>query len=148
MKNPIFAQTVATKTITIGDRALRNHNKLLWQLPGADGVKTGYTKAAGRILVSSAKRQGRRLICVTIDDGDDWADHKALYDQGFADYTPSLLVQPGQIMGTLPVFGGEKDTVELLAAEDFAFASAPGEQVSFFLSAKEFVTLQERCSIP
>lgn len=139
MKNPLFAQTVGTKSVLIGNRHLTNHNKLLWQVDGAEGVKTGYTKAAGRILVSSAKRQGRRLICVTIDDGDDWADHKALYDQGFADYTPSLLVQPGQIMGTLPVFGGEKDTVELLAAEDVSFAIAPGEQVSFFLSAKEFV---------
>lgn len=139
MKNPIFAQTVGTKSILLGDRYLTNHNKLLWQLEGSEGVKTGYTKAAGRILVSSAKRQGRRLICVTIDDGDDWADHKALYDQGFADYTPSLLVQPGQIMGTLPVFGGEKDAVEVLAAEDFAFALAPGEQVSFCLSSKEFI---------
>ena len=60
MNNPIFAKTVSTKTITIGQRFLRNHNKLLWQVDGADGVKTGYTKAAGRILVSSASSQGRR----------------------------------------------------------------------------------------
>ena len=44
MENPIFAKTVSTKTVTIGNRSLRNHNKLLWQVEGADGVKTGYTK--------------------------------------------------------------------------------------------------------
>ena len=52
MKNPIFAKTVSTKTVNIGTVTLRNHNKLLWVLEGADGVKTGFTKAAGRILVS------------------------------------------------------------------------------------------------
>lgn len=61
MNNPLFAKTVSAKTVTVGQRYLRNHNKLLWQLDGADGVKTGFTKAAGRILVSSAVRQGRRL---------------------------------------------------------------------------------------
>lgn len=139
MKNPLFAQTVGTKSVMIGNRYLTNHNKLLWQVEGAEGVKTGFTRAAGRILVSSARRQGRRLICVTIDDGNDWADHKTLYDQGFADYTPVLLVQTGQPMGEIAVFGGEKNAVSLLAAEDFRFALAPGEQVSFCLSAKEFV---------
>jgi D-alanyl-D-alanine carboxypeptidase len=51
MDNPIFYKTVSVKTVTVGQRCLRNHNKLLWQLDGADGVKTGYTRAAGRILV-------------------------------------------------------------------------------------------------
>ena len=66
MENPIFHKTVSTKNITVGQRYLRNHNKLLWQVSGADGVKTGYTRAAGRILVSSALRDGRRLVAVTI----------------------------------------------------------------------------------
>ena len=52
MENPIFAKTVSTKTIQAGGRMLRNHNKLLWRVEGADGVKTGYTRAAGRALVS------------------------------------------------------------------------------------------------
>ena len=81
MENPIFAKTVSTKTVTIGNRSLRNHNKLLWQVEGADGVKTGYTKAAGRILVSSAVRNGRRLICVTINAPNDWNDHALLLNE-------------------------------------------------------------------
>lgn len=139
MENPFFAQTVGTKSVTVGDRCLTNHNKLLWQVEGAEGVKTGFTRAAGRILVSSAKRQGRRLICVTIDDGNDWADHKTLYDRGFSEYTPSTVVQTGQFMGSLSVFGGEVETVAVLAAGDFSYALAEGERVTFLPSVKAFV---------
>ena len=138
MENPIFAQTVSTKNVTVDTRFLTNHNKLLWQVEGADGVKTGFTKAAGRILVSSAKRQGRRLICVTINDGDDWADHKQLYEQGFADFSMTNIVTCGQRMGSVSVFGGEVESVNVMAAEDFSFALAAGEQVTFSLSVKEF----------
>ena len=68
LQNPDFAQLVSTKSVTIGDRVLTNHNKLLWQYSGAIGVKTGYTRTAGRILVGAAERDGRRLIAVTIAD--------------------------------------------------------------------------------
>ena len=139
MTDPIFAQTVSTKSVRVGERYLTNHNKLLWQVDGADGVKTGYTKAAGRILVSSAVRCGRRLICVTIDDRNDWLDHKTLYDGGFANFHQQQLVELGQTMGYVTVFGGTEDCVEVLAAEDFTFALAPGEQISFRLSIGEFV---------
>ena len=83
LQNPDFAQLVSTKSVTIGDRVLTNHNKLLWQYSGAIGVKTGYTRTAGRILVGAAERDGRRLIAVTIADPNDWADHAALYEYGF-----------------------------------------------------------------
>ncbi len=130
IKNPIFAQTVATKNILAGGRHLRNHNKLLWRVEGADGIKTGYTKAAGRILVSSAQRQGRRLIAVTIEDGNDWNDHAALYDKGFEEYQIRHLVDKGQFLGEIQVFGGTKEKVGLVSSEDFSYALAPQEQVS------------------
>ncbi len=133
MKNPIFAQTVSTKTVRAGNRSLQNHNKLLWRVEGADGVKTGYTIAAGRILVSSAMRQGRRLICVTINDGNDWASHKTLLEEGFSRYTLQTLIEKGQSIGTLPVVGGEEGTVELLAAETFEFPLAKDEKVEILL---------------
>ena len=139
MKNPIFAQTVSTKNVTVGSRYLTNHNKLLWQVVGADGVKTGFTKAAGRILVSSAKRNGRRLVCVTIDDGNDWLDHRNLYEDGFSRYHTESIIYHGQILGTLQVFGGQEDTVDVIAAEDFSFALAKGETVTIVLSNKGFV---------
>ena len=139
MENPIFAQTVGTRQVRVGQRSLSNHNRLLWQLEGAEGVKTGYTKAAGRILVSSVKRQGRRLLCVTIDDGNDWNDHATLYRQGFSQAQSQTLVTAGEVLGSMAVFGGEASSVRLLAGADLSFALFPGEQVSIRLPVKEFV---------
>ncbi len=139
MQNPIFAKTVSTKTLTVGARSWRNHNKLLWQVEGADGVKTGYTKAAGRILVSSAVRNGRRLVAVTINDGNDWADHKALYEDGFSDYQVYKLVTAGQCLGTVPVLGGRESQVRLIAQADFYYPLAQGETPQLRLSLKSFV---------
>ena len=130
MENPLFRQTVSTRTVTVGARSLHNHNKLLWQVEGADGVKTGYTKAAGRILVSSATREGRRLVAVTINAPDDWADHAALLNDGFSRYTVRQIVTAGECLGTVEIEGGESSYAQLLAAEDFSYALADGEQVS------------------
>ena len=139
MNNPVFYKTVSAKTVTVGSRYLRNHNKLLWQVEGADGVKTGYTKAAGRILVSSVTRNGRRLIAVTIDDPNDWQDHGALLEDGFARYQVRKLVQAGEMLGTVEIAGGEEACVELLAAEDFDFAVAEDEVISIGLAGPGFV---------
>lgn len=139
MQNPIFRQTVSTKTVTVGDRVLKNHNRLLWQVAGADGVKTGYTRAAGRILVSSAQRQGRRLVVVTIDDPNDWADHSALLEDGFARYHTVQIVEAGTVLGSAAVAGGEAGNVSLIAQAGFSFALAEGETPEIVLPAPGFV---------
>lgn len=64
-------------------RRLTNHNKLLKIYDGVIGIKTGFTKKSGRCLVSAAERDGITLICVTLNDADDWNDHKKLLDYGF-----------------------------------------------------------------
>ncbi len=138
MKNPIFAQTVSTKNVRIGERSLQNHNKLLWRVDGADGVKTGYTIAAGRILVSSAQRNGRRLICVTINDGNDWADHAKMLEDGFSRYEMHSIVTQGTVLGTRNILGGEKDSVELIANGSFQFPLTKEEQPQIFLSGMTF----------
>ena len=86
-EDPTFRRICSTRTATVGGRTMTNHNKLLTQVEGCIGMKTGYTRAAGRTLVSCAERQGRRLVAVTLCDGNDWADHKALYEMGFAENT-------------------------------------------------------------
>lgn len=139
MDDPLFAMTVSTKQVTVGQRFLRNHNKLLWRVEGADGVKTGYTRAAGRILVSSAVRKGRRLICVTIDDPDDWNDHAWLLEQGFSRYTVHTVVQAGQCLGTVQVAGGSEPEAQLIAAEDFAYPLEQGEGLTVELPGAGFV---------
>ena len=138
MENPIFRQTVSTKTVRVGNRTLQNHNKILWRVEGADGVKTGYTKAAGRILVSTAIRQGRRLICVTINDGNDWQDHQTLLEDGFSGYTLRSIVRDGDYLGSVSVLGGQSDQVQLLAAGDFSFPLSKEETAQIQLSGPGF----------
>ena len=138
MRNPIFAKTVSTKTVKIGQRSLTNHNKLLWRLQGADGVKTGFTKAAGRILVSSATRDGRSLICVTINDGNDWADHISLMENGFSAYHIHEILTPGECVGTVEVVGGEQMQVELVTAGGFSFPLSDTEKTEIILSGPGF----------
>jgi D-alanyl-D-alanine carboxypeptidase len=128
MDNPIFAKTVSTRSVTVGNRYLTNHNKLLWRVEGADGVKTGYTRAAGRILVSSATRDDRRIIAATINDGDDWNDHARLLNEGFSRFEVKPIVLAGDYLDILEVAGGENRQVEILAAEDFSFPLADEEK--------------------
>lgn len=139
MENPIFAKTVSAKTVTAGQRYLRNHNKLLWMVDGADGVKTGYTKAAGRALVSSATRDGRRIITVTLNDPNDWQEHKALLEEGFSRFHVQRIVTAGNRVGTVEVAGGEGARAEILAAEDFFYALAPEENPQVVLPGPGFV---------
>ena len=139
MENPIFSKTVSAKTVRVGERYLRNHNKLLWQVEGADGVKTGYTRAAGRLLVSSATRNGRRLIAVTINDPDDWRDHAALLEDGFSRYRVKQIISKGEIVGTAEIAGGQSGWVELLADGDFDYALAEDEEPKIILPGPGFV---------
>ena len=139
MENPVFRQTVSTRKVTIGQRSLRNHNKLLWQVEGADGVKTGYTKAAGRILVSSATRDGRRLVAVTINAPDDWADHAQLLNSGFSEFEVQQILLEGDCLGTVEIIGGDDSHAELLAAEDFSYPLAAGEKVTYAHAGTGFV---------
>lgn len=139
MENQIFAKTVSTKTVQIGGRCLTNHNKLLWRYEGADGGKTGYTKAAGRILVSTAMREGRRLVAVTIHDPNDWEDHARLLDFGFSQFESRQMIAEGQCVGTMDVVSDVVETVELLALEDLYYPLAAGEACEIRISGPGFV---------
>lgn len=97
LKNPIFAQIVATKSYTAGTRTMVNHNKLLCMYPDAVGVKTGYTLTAGRCLVSAAKRNGRTVVAVTLHDRDDWNDHMHMLDAAFASMHAQNAAQAGRL---------------------------------------------------
>lgn len=93
VENPTFRRICSSRSVTIGQRTMENHNRLLRQVEGCVGLKTGYTRAAGRTLVSCTERDGCRLVAVTLQDGNDWADHAALYDYGFRLTAPRRWVQ-------------------------------------------------------
>ncbi len=109
MKNDEFAKIVATKEhqIQTADSItyLRNHNKLLWQYPTCIGGKTGFTKVAGRCFVSSAKKDGVTLVCVTLDAPDDWSDHKSLLDFGFEKAEMAPILSQNEILCTRKIRG-------------------------------------------
>lgn len=100
LEDPVFARLVRTREATITilkptqrrwvaqTRVIRSHNKLLDLVEGADGVKTGYTDAAGRCLVASASRGSQRMIAVLLNDPRRWADAALLLEFGFEAAAP------------------------------------------------------------
>ena len=115
LKNPEFAAIYSRQTMTVcyGNppyaRTLTNTNKLLGMDDTVIGVKTGYTDAAGRCLVSACRRQDRTLICVTLNDRNDFAEHSALYDYGFSGASEYMPPVPEQL--AVQIEGGTAQTV-------------------------------------
>lgn len=127
VRNETLLRIVSTQSVTIGGRTMTNHNKLLRYVDGCLGLKTGYTRAAGRTLVSCAERNGQRLVAVTLQDGNDWADHEALYDYGFSTYPAHRAAMLGKMLYRASVKDGLRASVPLVAAESFSWPLAEGE---------------------
>ena len=109
MKIPLFREITGTKEYVVKDengvplKYFFNHNKMLRTYSGTTGVKTGYTIASGRCLVTSAKRNGSEFIVVTLNDRDDFRDHARLLDHAFENYRTHVIANVGEING---IFGG------------------------------------------
>lgn len=130
LENETLVRIASTRSITIGARTMHNHNKLLGYMDNCLGLKTGYTKAAGRTLVSCAERNGQRLIAVTLQDGNDWADHQALYEYGFSTYPARTCAVRGKALTQASVSGGIRSGVPLIAGESFCWPAAASEQLT------------------
>lgn len=92
------------------------HNKLLSLYEYCNGGKTGYTKIAGRCLVTSAERDGKRLVAVTLNSSDDWNDHIKMFDYGFSCLS-SLHFDDTAYQASLDVVGGCKDKINISALD-------------------------------
>ena len=108
-------------------KKLRNENQMLWLYRGSNGVKTGYTDAAGRCLVSAARRDGMQLVAVVLDSVYMWNDSIALLDYGFKNATPKSLVKKGDVVTKVKVSDGSDDELELVAAESLVAVEKQGE---------------------
>ena len=129
LNNSTVAELCATKSITVGTRTFVNHNKLLWRCEGCVGMKTGFTEKAGRTLVSAAVREGQTLICVTLNDGDDWNDHRKLLDYGFRTYPRQVLCRAGEVLGAVAVEGSLIPTMPVAAKGELGYPLKAGEQL-------------------
>ena len=125
MALPAFREIVITEryTTSTGDkpRTFRTKNKILTQVEGGCGVKTGYTKKAGRCLCFSARREGMLLIGAVLNAPDMWNDAKAILDRGFSEYELHTFLLPGQRAGTVPVTGSEKKSLPAAAKEGILY---------------------------
>ena len=109
----ICAQKQAAVTISGNRVTLTNHNRLLSLYEPAIGLKTGFTKLSGRCLVSAAQRDDVTLVVATLNGGDYWNDHIALYEYGFSRTESATLAVPD--LPTLSVCGSTSSFVTLRA---------------------------------
>ena len=124
MQHDTFRQIVSTSRAKIPwegrsyDRVLNNKNRLLTTYEGATGIKTGYTRKAGRCLVFGAQREGMEIIGVVLNCAD-WFDEAArLMDQAFDLYEAVTLLYAGEPLRSLPVEGSADQTVTAVLTAD------------------------------
>ena len=113
----IFAET----SFTYNDIKQSNRNPLLYDFPGADGLKTGHTQASGYGLAASAVRNGRRLILIlngleSVQDRTREAER--LLDWGFREFANYTLFTEGEVVDNAPVWLGAQATVPLVIQDE------------------------------
>ncbi|NLK52220.1 MAG: D-alanyl-D-alanine carboxypeptidase [Syntrophomonadaceae bacterium] len=129
LNHPEFARVVKSQFATITPHAatdnkpgytysIKNTNALLWSYPGADGVKTGTTQAAGACLVASATREKRQLVAVVLKSGNRFGEAARLLDFGFNHFTLVGQALPGEVVGLVPVACGEVASIEVVVEEN------------------------------
>ena len=137
LANDFLRSVVGKQQYTI-ERSIRKQNRLVnsrirWFLktyPGANGIKSGYTRQAGRCLVASASRGGRQLIAVVLNSPNVRTDIRNLLDWGFANTQTVQVVRHGQSMGTVKVRGGARREVAVQAGGSAWVASLKGSKPS------------------
>lgn len=118
---PDFYSLYAERQFTYNGIAQSNRNALLWRDPSVDGLKTGYTSAAGYCLVTSAQRDGMRLIAVVLGAPTPRARNDGaakLLDYGFANFETHKLYSAEQKIDSARVWGGDLEYAELGLTED------------------------------
>ncbi len=124
---PEYYRWYSEKEFNFNNIRQHNRNNLLWRDPAVDGLKTGYTEAAGYCLAASAKRDGMRLISVVMGAFSEQArasESQSLLNYGFRLFETVQLYRAGQELARARVWKGDVDQVALGLAEDM-FISIP-----------------------
>lgn len=146
LKNETFRDICSQSSIKVKfgappyERWLKNTNKLLGMYEGVYGVKTGFTDEAGRCLVSACCREGKDLICVTLNDKNDWDDHMAMFDYCFETARTVDVPLPTDIYAD--IVGGEREKVLLVSEKNsvsFTAAAANADDFSFTVTGPQFL---------
>jgi D-alanyl-D-alanine carboxypeptidase (penicillin-binding protein 5/6) len=135
---PQYYSLYSEREYTYNDITQHNRNALLWRDDSVDGLKTGYTRAAGYCLVSSAERDGMRLISVIFGSSTPDArtdSSMALLDFGFATYETHKLYSRGEAVAQARVFKGNLDLLPVGPAEDVYVTVPRGEYANLAVAA-------------
>lgn len=133
LKNDVFREIAGTRTYQAEREGVDsykyfyNKNKTVFQYEGATGVKIGYTEAAGRCLVASAKRNGTELIAVVLNDHDWFEDAYRLLDYGFGNFETVRIAEGEVPLTSAAVMEGDSPSVRIGAAEDITCVRREGE---------------------
>lgn len=149
MNNKEFAAAVGSKSAVLNygnppyRRTLTNHNKLLKNVDGCVGVKTGFTKKSGRCLVSAVKRDGKYVIAVTLNAPNDWQDHKNMLEYGLSKIIQTE-VTPKKSEYVIPVISGENKELTV-KIEPLLLNSLESENISceVYLPPQLFAPVKE-----
>ena len=128
---PEFYPLYSIKEYSYNNITQPNRNRLLWQDPFVDGMKTGHTESAGYCLISSAKRGGMRLISVVLGTESDSArtvESQKLLNYGFQFFDSARLYQKGQSIANLRVWKGSQDMLKAGFNQDMYVALPKGQQ--------------------
>jgi len=142
MKNEDFRKIVATEKYIIDEREncreryFFNHNRLLRSLDICDGMKTGYTLASGRCLVTSCTVENGRFVAVTLNDRDDWSDHKEMLLFATSNFESVKIAAGGEIFFSYQTAASPKQTVSVTNTEDIYITRKKGEDAALNLSVE------------
>lgn len=146
MKYPLFREIVSCKTARVrydgneNSRPLVNHNKLLFNYEGAVGIKTGYTQADGRCLVSCAERNGLMLIAVTLSDPAPTFTHRMLLDATFEQYEQKVIAEAGELTAAIPVENSENEYITVCNPEKVSLCLPKGADVRIELIVPQILS--------
>ena len=139
MKHKEFKEISKAKSWT-ADREINEHfqnkNKTLWQYEGGNGGKTGFTKAAGRCLVSTSSRKGIDLISVVINDSNWFNDCYSLMDYGFENYNSFVIHSKDQFIESIELLDGDKEKVNVVTKEELIIPLKGEEREKIKILAK------------
>lgn len=150
MQNPVFREIVSTQRASIPwegrsyMRILKNKNALLTSYEGATGVKTGFTRLAGRCLVFGAKRDQMEVVGVVLNCPDWFSEAADMMDQCYRDYTWVQMLPDGEVVGEIAVVGGESETARVALLGDLAAPVAEAELPMMRLAIEQ--SIQAPCS--
>ena len=118
---PDLYRLYSEKEYSFNNIRQHNRNNLLWRDPAVDGLKTGYTQAAGYCLAASAKREGMRLISVVLGSGSESlrvSESQSLLNYGFRFFETVQLYKAGQELAQGTVWKGEEEQIRLGIRDD------------------------------